>query len=245
MPTGGILDLADVVPVDNFWQPDGGGFPSYNCGPIRTIPGGCDDTPPSKTAENPVWVRGQQFSLYKAISCKSIAFDRNIDNAEAAFRSLEGRGVEAALAALLIADSATVKVSGLTGLNIVCAFAGLAQYAAANYAGQPLYLMSRAAAVRLAAARVLVRENGRLVTPFGDPVAAEGGWDGTGTIQTTAGPWMFAIGQLSLMQSPIQSAEALNTSDNTYTMLVERMYSATIDCNFIAAAPAAACGALP
>jgi hypothetical protein len=243
-PSGSIMDVARVVPASDLWQTLSGVYPSYNAGPIRVIQGLCTDTPAAKTLDTPVWSNGYPFSVYKAVGCKSIGFDNNPADGTAAFAALEARGVEQALGTILLAVPATV-VPGLTTANIVCAFAALAQYAAQNYAGQPTYLMARSVAVRLLAARVLVREGGKLVTPFGDPVAASGGWDGSGNIGATPGPWMLALGQLTLLQLPPAQQTALNTTDNQVVTLVERMYAAIVDANFVAAAPVAACAALP
>lgn len=119
-----------------------------------------------------------------------------------------------------------------------------------HFVGEPLIHIPRAAVPWFG--DQLVRDNGRLTTKLGTPVAA-----GAGYSEANTGPtgepapdgafWVYATGPIVLRRGPIHDVptpahQGFNTRTNDFTALSERRYLAMWDCLTVAALFTPRCG---
>jgi hypothetical protein len=185
----------------------------------------------NKQVYNPSWANAQQFALYRAIGCKTVGMDlaNTQQYSEDAFNLMEGRGVEQAIPQVFVDD---VTVIPATGLDLLCGFAALSDYAAANYAGPVSYVMSRLAGVLLSQRNLVASAApGEFhVVATGEPVLAN---SGSGQPPGTD-VWLYAFGATVIGRTPLVSSQQIDMATNDVIALAERAYVVAVDCNFIA-----------
>lgn len=167
---------------------------------------------------------GDPFARYAGVQCfiggdKDESFE---SQARRKFEGLEDRAVEAVLA-----DWAGDAPSPGTATSIAAAVGVAEEHADMNYVGQPVLIMSRLAADLAFAARVLTRENGRLVSPNGTPVLA------SGVIVAGDEPDLIAIiGQPEVWATRVMTHQAPDLATNIDLAIAMRLFAIGVDCGY-------------
>ena len=167
---------------------------------------------------------GDAFARYAGVSCY-LGGDSDgpsyLDQAKALLASGEDREVEAVLWAW-----ASAAASPGPAATIVAAIADAEEKAAASYVGQPVLIMSRAAATFAAAANVLVGDGGALRTHNGTPVIA------SGMVPDSEQTTVVAVGWPAVYASDVVAVTTPQITANIGVALAERMYQIGVDCDY-------------
>jgi len=240
---GTLLDAASTS--ENFaWAEAENLFESYNCMKFESAADFC--APNAKTFDNDIaWQSGIKFATYGGVLCKGVGLDTNrlTSEIERVFRQGESIAVERALMAQRFkADAlwgaAPVDLTPSTGA--VCPEVGVAileGHAAANYAGgvPTLHMPVAVASVMMGLGGQVAFENGVLLTKMGAKVAAGGGYDypnlsPTGATAAEGEKWLYATGEVLVVQGPLDVREAIDFENNDVYALAEHPNIAVVDC---------------
>jgi hypothetical protein len=161
---------------------------------------------------------GEPFALYGGVAC-FIGPDSDFpERARNILIQGEDRAIEDRLEAWAAGGTP------LTATDIVDAIASVEQEADQNYLGRPIILMSRADAVRAAAAMAIEYGiDGLPYTVNGTPVVA------SGSVTTGA---LAAIGAVTVLRSEIGDIGTFDHTLNTEWAVAEAVYSIIVDCDF-------------
>ena len=225
--SGGIKDVVgEFVRQDRLVVAQGIAWEDAGCGLPSGTPAGCYDDvvePEDKVGSEVGQYQsiGEPFALYKGVECwigGDGEGDTYTQQAAAALEAGEDRRVEEKLTAWA-GNAATTG----TFDSLLDAIAGAEQAADLAYIGQPVIILNRADADRAYAARVLEREDGKLVTANGSPVLS--------TSMQPVGD-VAAVGAIAVYASPVVSMHAQQLSQNVDMAIAERVYDIGVDCNF-------------
>lgn len=199
------------------WISDGCEFP-------KAAPGLC--YPPNPVTGDKTFVgiddgTGPIFALYQGVQCY-LDNDADYDTRAAELLSQgEDRGVEEVLWEYVMSTGGT----GPAQTSWVGAIGQMDELADTLYLGQPVIMLSRAAAVQARAAKAIFgdEESGRLWTANGTPVIA-----------SAAAPDNVAavLGWPSVYASEVVTVRTVVPIVNQEMALAERVYGIAIDCNY-------------
>lgn len=168
---------------------------------------------------------GDPFAGYAGVECflggDDDAAGPYVQQAEKLLLAGEDRYVESHLWGWAVAAA-----SPGTATTIAGAVALAEEDADANYVGQPVLLMSREASILAAAARVIRRENGVVMTINGTPVIA------TGSAPSGDVGKIMAIGMPAVFASPVLANRAPYLEKNQDMAIAQRVYAIGVDCNY-------------
>lgn len=201
--------------------------------------------PATKDFSDPHWEDGFRFAVYGGIECKAIGRDpATQDQLRRVFLNNESVAVERAVMKTRFAANADTAIwdkapdltpTPGTAVDVSVGVALLEGDAAANYAGLPTLHVPRAIGTLMFSRRLAERKGDRFYTPQGAKVASGGGYGDpnlspTGTAPAANAMWIYASGEVQMARGALIEHEELNRSSNLVTAMVERVYTATVDC---------------
>lgn len=219
-----IGDFIDSPRLAAVMQGGGIAWEDPGCGRPSRTQAGCYDTvvaPAEKERDGYLELTsiGDPFAIYVGKECYLGGDDDQsyADQATALLEAWEDREVEKELWQWA-ADAANPDTAASVREAI-----GLAeQHADANYVGQPVLVMSRAAAE--AAGNLISWEGGQSVTRLGTPVIATGSADADDVITIVGRPAVYA--------SPTKAYPSVNTRENLGLAIAERVVAVGVDCDY-------------
>lgn len=258
-PTGGLLDAVTVVNDTSGRLAMGGvDYVTGPCGPASLAPGLClpnGDIPVDgeKEIESPEIVEGDPFATYRRIGC-TIPGEPYGPMAQLSFERGEPYAVEKGFYYSVL-QHATVIDGGDTPQSAAAVVGALEQILAENYAGVGVLLTSRQGAIVLGAQQVAFPGmTGVLTDILGTSIAALSfGTAGPDGAAAPAGSfWVYIAGGVTLYKGQAFTSEPVrDTNTNESTVLIERVWSATVECEvyaaLVSACPCTGCdeGSLP
>lgn len=158
------------------------------------------------------------FGGYIGVECTMHPDNDFEGRARAALELAQGRYLEEVLWGWLSGGTAIT-----TANTLVKAIAQADNHADANYLGQPIMHLNRGDADEAFAAGALTRQDGKLVTANGTEVVA--------SHEYTAGTVAIS-GDITVEQSAIVTAPAVDYNHNTEMWIAERVWSVLVDCDY-------------
>lgn len=253
-PRYGLLVAAAVntLPAGSRWQAKGVKWTAEQCGVSgRAAVGLCGSTDTLTAERSGVFANATPFLVWAADECGVFGFQAR-DWSGRAIRQLEAtqsyqianelwtgdlRDAEALdNPALIDSTSDTLTESG--PLSVLDAFACLEQGLSSCAKGRRGMLhVTPQALVHLVAAFVVTREGSQYLSPLGNVVVADAGYDGSGPGGSPAGAtqWMYATGMISVqieaapelvpgnLEDAQNFARALNRLDNTVSVRAQKL----------------------
>lgn len=244
-PRGGLLDVASVVDVTaRSLGAAGVDYVTGPCGVAGLAPGLClpnSDIPvdTEKEIQSPQTIEGEPFAVYRRVGCTM--FDEPLDQmAKDSFARGEPWAVEKAFAYSLL-QHATVIPGGDTPQSAALVVGELEQLLAGTYGGVPTLLTSRTGGVILGSQNIAFPGmSNQLTTIHGTPIGSL--LFDVADPQVAPGPpapdafWIFATGHIGLWKGALFASEPVrDTSTNESSVLVERVWSAAVECEVYAA----------
>lgn len=211
--------------------------------PTPGIPKNLDDSPTDTSEASP-------FTVYAPFECSPVGNTPASaqDYATGKLQAGEENAVERAFWTGYLGNSPSLGVPSTlgsataetiaTGLTPAEALAALEQYAAENYNGsQGVIHLTRAAALIMAAASLIVRSGNSLSTALGTPVVAGTGYAGTGpdgAAPADGQAWAYVTPQLFGYRSEIftstnRAGDLLDRATNDLYAIAERTYLLAFD----------------
>lgn len=237
-PYGG--GLRDVVPITPLSDPHLGGGVEYDgvmCAHAGLAPGLCDErvtTDPQKSFHNPEHVVGPAIAVYAGVAC-DIMGEPYDTQAREALELAEFYALAQGIWEVFFKPVVAPNILTTTPVCPELAVAMAEDWAAENQPGTPLIWTSRSGATSLHAAKVAVREGNSLVTPLGTPIVSERPFGlGPGNSGYGTYGWMYVSGPAQLVQGPVLSTVARDTTTNESMAVAERIWGVTIQCTIAA-----------
>lgn len=229
--SGGIKDVTGEFTAEpRLGATEGITWEDAGCGLPRDTFWGCFDAlqpedvaDRQKTFDDVSQIDGivDPFALYAGVRCW-LGGDTERSYEEQAKEILsqgEDRAVEDRLWAW-----ASVAANPTYAADIVAAIGAAENHADKTYVGQPVLLMSRAAAIAAGAAGAISLENGKLQTVIGTPVVASGEFDSDSTVA--------AIGAPIVVAGEVTSRQVEKLKENKAAAIAERIYALGVDCEY-------------
>lgn len=223
--TGGLLDLANVIPDDSL---------AYHGVTHRRALGGHNRVVPAPGTDkvfdqNAGYGDSVEFATYRGLEEALLLGEDPAALARDAFSANESFGVEAAVQEHLLnpeaVDLTPTPGTGVTSAKVALGL--LEQWLAENYSGKGLIHTNRLG-VELLFDRIAGTDP--LVTVNGTPVVSGAGYTSAGPASITAGSnevWVYITGQINLWQGALTMQGAPLAKANRTFGLAERAYAAT------------------
>jgi len=234
---GWLTDDAEVWPSAGTLLPD-----TTTVCPVPVLDGQGEPTGRyvTKTFESVDWVGAHLFAAYLGIECKIVGggVEPLLPSARDAFARRESYLLERQLVgSMMVAhgdlwDAATDITPASGAVPLKTALALLEEDARAAYGPRAIIHMAPAAASLLG--DVLVKDDDRLYTSLGTPVAAGGGYrlrqNGPSGAEPAVGEtWLYATGAISAVRGRQIEQDGFDTTSNDQRFLFERRFGLAID----------------
>lgn len=219
---GGLSTVATFRPNQRLAASDALAFQSDGCTfPRETVLACIDATPVTQKTFDGITINGAigaPFGLYGAASCFAGPDDDYSEQAKRILTDGRDRAVEEKLETWAAGGSAIPSTGGIVG-----ALAEIEQGLDNGYIGRGVILMSRADALRAAAAGAIEKIGDTLHTKLGTPVIASG---------AVASGTVYGLGAVVVEESPVNGFETINPQNNRRYALAEAAYAILVDCEF-------------
>lgn len=230
-----LLDVATVVSSTN-WLFDGDDlFESINCLTARFWDTDCGATQDGKTFDGPTWIDSIKAASYMGLKCDPIGIGDLPNMVGPVFDRIESNGVEQALMERILGVQDDAPANA-TPVPVEVGIALLEDHAARHYAGLPTLHLTPAAASLYGVHNGALDWDGNILrTKLGSKVAVGGGYSTANQgpeadAPATGNAWLWATGEVVVLQGTIQSHNELNRTNNDNRLLVERDFIVAIDC---------------
>ena len=219
---GGLSTVATYRPNQRLAASDALVFQSDGCSfPQETVIACIDSTPAQPKTFDGISIDGAigaPFALYGGVSCFAGPDDDYSAQARRILEDGRDRAVEGKLQVWADGGDAVPYTGGVVG-----AIAEIEQALDAGFVGRGVILMSRADALRAAAAGAIEKTGDTLYTKLGTPVIASG---------SVASGTVYGLGSITVDESTLNEYETINPQNNRRYALAEAAYAVLVDCEF-------------